>query len=219
MKKLWDRISNDLYTTILATIMGSVFTAIINFLYPYLLSIGSFFLQSISDTIYKEVAKGVSEQGTFFFLDLVLLAFSCLMGYSIAYINRIYKKSIAAADAGAADFDSFQTMPKAEKDANKAEPEVLRKHAKRFRLTLFSVMFIFYGVLILRYSRQSFIHSQAVQALNSIEIVAPYISDQCYPALFITLFYPQSRKINKTPGQKILADFPAHSFILGLFML
>ena len=194
-----DNISTLLLSTFIAFFIAKFLDPVLSFFYSLLLNLGGNIIQSISNSTYREISNGVTEQTSSLILYLILLILCCALAYISSMIKVQYKKHIETYNNYKKDLSTTTKSVHEEKTVAESNPhpsnteekvqfinnsidKVLRE-SKREHLFLQIIIICAYIILICAYSKNAFVHKNAVTLTNNIEIVSPYISDLEYKEL------------------------------------
>lgn len=187
-------------STILAFLIGKFLDPLLTYCYSLLINTGGIVIKQLSDSTYKQISNGFSEQPSLFLLYMSTILLSALFGNFISSIKQTYivekekynayKKILNIADT---PFDedlsqidiSSATTPALPKDAKILKKEIdtiLNKIKKEFFLMVV-MMILLFGYILFSYSRFLYINSRIISITNNIEIVSPYIPDIEYKRL------------------------------------
>lgn len=188
-------------STILAFIVGKFLDPLFTYCYSLLINTGGAIIKQLSDSTYKQISNGYSEQPSFFILYIVILLASALFANFFSSIKQsytlekekynTYKKALNIIntpideDSPQLVIPSSDTEPALQKDAKTLEKEVItifNRIKKEFFIITF-MMFLLYGYIFFSYSRNLYINSKITSITNNIEIVSPYITDVEYKRL------------------------------------
>lgn len=188
-------------STILAFIVGKFLDPLFTYCYSLLINAGGAIIKQLSDSTYKQISNGYSEQPSFFMLYIAMLLASAMLANFISAIKQsytlekekynTYKKALDIIntpldeDSPQLVVASSETAPALQKDAKTLEKEVVAIFNK-IRIEFFIIvfmMFLLYSYIFFSYSRNLYINSKITSITNNIEIVSPYISDIEYKRL------------------------------------
>lgn len=187
-------------STIIATIIGILltyfFTKILDpvceMFYSIILDIGDSIFTSFSNSTYRAIADGLSEQGSYTILYIMFILVSMYAGNLLGQSDAIYRANCKEyerletkikflstpcdSEIQKSPTPTFEEQLEGQKNTiNKLKKSnVLFHKLSKIGIIILIVLFAFL------YSRQNFIHAKSVAALNSIEIVSPFISDSEY---------------------------------------
>lgn len=189
-------------STILAFIVGKVFDPILTYFYAIFLNIGGGFIKYISDSTYRQISNGFSEQSSMLVLYILYLSAWGAFGYIssslhiahklyINHINELEQKLNLGQNIPVEGSDGFeiscneQIQDSTENNKNEIQSEInsLRNKVKKdFFITILPLIACML-FLMFTYSKTSFINKKITVLTNNIDIVSPYISDSEYKKL------------------------------------
>lgn len=195
-----DNILTLLLGTLAAFFVAKILDPILSFFYSILLNFGGSIVKSISNSTYREISNGVSDQTSSLILYLIFVIICYALSYGSGTIKDKYKalidsyndyKKRLSASAKSVTEEENNEVPnmsserKLEEDIQNISISIdknLRKN-KREYLFMQTLIIFAYIILICAYSKNAFVHEKAVTLTNNIEIVSPYISDLEYKQL------------------------------------
>lgn len=212
-------------STIISAIIGIILTffftkvlePICEFIYSSMLKIGDNIIISFSNSTYQAIAEGFSEQSTYTLFYMVILVLFTVSGYFCSWISALHKESqkqseflekkINAPERIQPPILPTKSSFTSSDDVNNIIGRIHRNRRKNKILynIIIAVIFFTNFSAFFMYSRQVFIREKIISAINSIEIVSPYISDQEYKE-FKSAFYLIQ---NKQDYESLLGDLNA----------
>ena len=219
--------------TILAFLVGKIFDPILTYFYSVFLNIGGGFIKYISDSTYRQISNGFSEQSSMLTLYMLYLAAWGTAGYIgsslqiahksyLNHINELEQKLNLAQNISAENSDSFemisieqnQESTEDNKSRTQSDINLIRKNVKRdyFIATLFLITSLLF--LMFSYSKTSFVNKKITVLTNNIDIVSPYITDFEYKKLISNFHTIKSSDdySNLESALKVIAE--SHAIIL-----
>lgn len=200
LEKIVSWLKNNWAATLAGTLLTLFFTQIIepvfSTLYSFILSLGGTAIQSLSDSTYRQISNGFSEQTSSLILYLAFI-------FSAVVILNYYSKERRAFDQQMKEMAELEEeihsllspehvkgdAPKNDLDNTRPEEyskqllgkiKVLRSRSFSRYIVLWILTIIAYILLIYAYSRTVFVNGRVTSMMNNIEIVSPYISDAEY---------------------------------------
>ena len=197
LEKIVGWLKNNWTATLAGTMLTLFFTQIIepvfSALYSFILSLGGTAIQSLSDSTYRQISNGFSEQTSSLILYLAYIVSSVVILNFFTSYRKEYKQCLSELKDIEKEIHSLSSSEQSEEDAAKNEPDSRQpeEHSKQildkiaaFRSRSFShyiilgiITFAAYILLIYAYSRTVFVNGRITSMMNNIEIVSPYISD------------------------------------------
>lgn len=206
MEKIKKYIIPIIPVVVLTFIVSKVFNPILDTFYSLFLQFGSFFIKSFSDSTYKTISNGYSEEPSLIILYFMFILYVILICIAILWTRDIYKqvkKKISALKKETGDL--ILRVTDSEKQDDTSNPEINKEdilsklHDEQMRLEFEESNFdeshkkYFIRIVILSailtifmcswYAQQVFINNAITKALSNIEIVSPYITDNEYRQL------------------------------------
>lgn len=197
MKKFKKYIISAIAAAVLSFIIGKLINPALEIFYSYFLKIGTFFLKSFSDSVYKEISNGFSEQSSLLLLSIVLSMSAGISLGAVIQLEYVKKKTFKRIN----DLKSEQVLKQQNSSENEVPKEKLEDSLtlnKKTRLnkletafqkiakpSRFSELILIFCIcsLFFFYARCLFINNAITKATNNIEIVSPYITDIEYKQL------------------------------------
>lgn len=187
--------SNWIIGGIIALIIAKVADPISEFIFSILLKIGGNFVTDISNSTYREISNGFSEQSSSTVLYFVFLIFLGLLEY--IYINYVQNYKTHKRELNELLTSNNNSIIYLEPnnditfdDSERQDLETLKKQVKKkIRSTNFIFLDVTFLSLVLLlaitffYGQSIFIRNKTVALTNNIEIVSPYITDVEYKQL------------------------------------
>lgn len=180
---------------ILTFFLSKIFDPICEVIYTGILAIGDFFLSSCSNATYKAIAKGLSEQASYVLLYIVFTGLIILLTYMYLDFKNLCKNAIKELDTQEQKLNLLdRSKPVSNTVSEEATEETKivalkeqiskdKKSIKNSQLVVYPILCFSFALICLLYGRQVFIREKVVSAVNGMEILAPYISDQQYKHL------------------------------------
>lgn len=187
--------SNWIIGGIIALIIAKVADPISEFIFSILLKIGGNFVTDISNSTYREISNGFSEQSSSTVLYFVFLIFLGLLEY--IYINYVQNYKTHKRELNELLTSNNNSIiylePNNDITFDDSEGQDLETLKKQVKKKIRSTNFIFLDVTFLSlvlllaitffYGQSIFIRNKTVALTNNIEIVSPYITDVEYKQL------------------------------------
>lgn len=196
-------ISSLLIGTLLAFLVGKFLDPLFAYLYSLFLNTGGVVVTSISNSTYKQISNGFSEQPSMLSFYLLCILSWVILSCSFTALRNSYKQILDTYKKYNEILDIVKNTPLDDNlnydttnssislPANgENNPEILaekitlnlRKVKIEYRLIIIIFVFL-YIFLIFTYSRSLYINDKITSLTNNIEIVSPYISDINYKQL------------------------------------
>lgn len=210
-KSLKKKFHAGVFAAFLAFMMSKIFDPIFEYVYSIFLSFGGSIIQYVSNSTYREISNGFSDQTSLLLLYLVyLICFSYLVSLftSLKSLFRRYRNTFPAASqdkdttSSKENFDNMsieeikefilETSKKMDR-INQAEKRRKLFDTIQYIFAECSIVFLII-VLLFLYSRNVYIAKKVTVLTNNIEIVSPYISDMEYKQLKSDFHSIQTKK-------------------------
>ena len=168
---------------IIALFIGKIMEPLFTYIFSFLLNIGGSLITYISNSTYREISNGYSEQSASSTFYLVYLCIFCVLGYMVTDIAKEYqtiKSKINQITNPAHTSKNNSVIP------SESPTQNIEKVKKKIKLSYLYLIIIFVFLLIsliFFYGRSNFIRNKTITLTNNIEIVSPYISDAEYKQL------------------------------------
>lgn len=168
---------------LLAFIVGKIFNPIFEFVFSLFLNIGGGFVKIISDSTYKQISDGLSEQGTGVLMYVLIVVAVSAANFLREVFKNFCDKMINIIESKNAS--ETQILPDknnaSAQNKNTKLPTV--KTVKRYYRALLFCTYFLVAILVFVYMQYSFVHAKIISSTNNIEIVSPYVSDLEYRQL------------------------------------
>lgn len=163
---------------IVALIITKVSDPISEFVFTNILNIGGNFITHISNTTYKEISNGFSDQSSsiiLYFIFLIVIYFLLFIFLYFYKKNRNLNYKIK---------ELFESTDNPTDEFYEEDIDALKKNIKKlskkisflFLLSAFSILILIFIVIFI-YGQTIFIRNKIIVITNNIEIVSPYVSD------------------------------------------
>ncbi len=223
-----------LFGALLAFIVGKVFDPIFEYLYTLFLSLGGSFVTYISDSTYRKISDGFTDQTTLYIFNITVIA--CIYGLTTIFIStkHIFQSNETSAVSSESNHHSEKlehAMPEdlpqlieyAEKlkiqlEVQKRQLEKIESRRKRFNnfMDISTRIWIIITIIVLyfNYSSSVFINNKITAMTNNIEIVSPYVSDTEYKKFKSDFHTIQCRRDYEDLEQTLQSIADAHAITL-----
>lgn len=177
---------------ILTFFLEKIFNPICEAFYSFVLQVGDHFLISFSNSTYREIARGSTEQASYALLYISILTLGFLLVIIKSTIDFTYQKTVSNIESSERKIYVFEhpedessdetqiALTKTDIDEFKNHLFAQKKHLRKLRIVIITILYVLYLFIVVVYCRQIYIHEKTVTAINNIEILAPYMSDQQY---------------------------------------
>lgn len=179
---------------VIALIITKASDPLSEFLFSNILNIGGSFITRISNSTYREISNGFSEQSSSIVLSLSYLFFICFLEcifFIFLEINKTIKNKSNKLFSSNNNTTSFEENSNVTSDnIHEQESETLnkwfeKKYEKLFFLNFTSIILLIFSFLAITfiYGQSNFIRNKTITMTNNMEIVSPYITDLEYKQL------------------------------------
>lgn len=174
---------------ILTFLFSKAFDPICESIYSFILRVGDYFIVSFSNSTYREIALGLTEQASYSLLYFIYLVLVLFFKFIMDSIDKDIYSNLTEDERKINTWKHLEKNSHDEKQITPSENALhafeaqltnRRKYFKRARIFLTILIYVLLFVIIMMNARQTFIHKKTITAINNIEIVAPYISDLQY---------------------------------------
>lgn len=184
-------------STLLAFLFGKFLDPLFTYFYSSLLNAGGIVIKQISDSTYKQISNGFSEQPSMFSFYLLCMLSWAFFSHTLTLLRDSYKQLIDKykkyndiLEMVNTPLDDTLSLSGSVQSTSENNPDLLSKevtariHKVKIEYRLINLFFIIlYILLIFTYSRSLYINTKITSITNNIEIVSPYISDIEYKQL------------------------------------
>ena len=196
MNWIKDNFSVTVLGSILAFLLSKIFDPIFSNLYSFFLSLRGAAIQSLSNSTYRQISNGFSEQTSSLILYLAYIFSSVvILNFFMSY-RKEYKQSLKELKDIEEKIHSISSSEQTKENALENNPdskhpeeyskqllgkiEALRSRSVYHYIFFGAITFIAYILLIYAYARTTFVNGKITSMMNNIEIISPYISDTEY---------------------------------------
>ena len=188
--------SNWIIGGIIAFIITKMSEPLSKFLFSNILNIGGSLITHISNSTYREISNGYSEQSSSITLYLVYILIIFLLTYAYFIFFKKYndykiklKKFFNSIDNATTTSELNNiVIPKDIHEQNLEKSKIknmLKSNNLSFLIDTFWVLSLFL-IITFFYGQSDFIRNKTIAITNNIEIVSPYISDIEYTSINIS---------------------------------